>query len=167
MSQDTEPLQVIVRAARPEEFERLCRLYEELDSFHRDSRPDIFFKPEGSPRSRDHIAGLLDGASSTILVAERVGEILGFAVLLQKETQAIAVRRPEIYVEVEELVVTARHRLKGIGRALLQAAEAWTRERGVIAMRIGVWDFNHAARALYQSEGFETQTLRMAKQLMP
>ena len=36
-----------IRPAAASDFKRLCKLFEELDEFHRRGRPDLFVKPDG------------------------------------------------------------------------------------------------------------------------
>ena len=58
-------------------------------------------------------------------------------------------------VEIGGMWVNPRRRRTGIGRDLLSAVLAWGRERG--AARAGLWvgESNEAARALYESAGFD------------
>ncbi|MEB3291967.1 MAG: GNAT family N-acetyltransferase [Synechococcales bacterium] len=55
------------------------------------------------------------------------------------------------------------HRRRGIGRALLQKAEHWARDRGDRRLGLQVFCDNLPAVQLYQSLGFQTQALLMTK----
>jgi len=69
---------------------------------------------------------LLDDPERTILVAQTGGSVAGFIdVHLQRVVES------EPYGEVGGLVVGAAHRGTGVGAALLEAAAAWSRERGL------------------------------------
>lgn len=157
---------VRVRAARAGDYPALCALYEELDAYHREARPDIFVRPDGPPRRRERVEGLIAGPASTILIAERGREGLGFVTLLRREVTAHPVRPAHTFVEADELVVAASWRQCGVGHALMRAAEGWARGQGGRVLLVSVWAFNQAARAFYAAEGFETQTLRLMKRLM-
>ena len=54
----------------------------------------------------------------------------------------------------------ARYRRRGIGRALLDAAERWARERGVRKLELHVFPHNEAAIALYERAGFVREGYR-------
>ncbi len=55
-------------------------------------------------------------------------------------------------------LATSPDRLKrGIGRRLLEAAEAWLRERGCPRVRLMVRDDNLAARGFYRAIGYDDQ----------
>jgi ribosomal protein S18 acetylase RimI-like enzyme len=52
------------------------------------------------------------------------------------------------------MTVAASHRRRGIGRALIERAIAWSAERGKSALRLRVFPDNAPARALYAATGF-------------
>jgi RimJ/RimL family protein N-acetyltransferase len=58
------------------------------------------------------------------------------------------------------LMVAASHRRRGIGRALLAAAEEWARQAGVSKLELHVFPHNEAAIALYESFGYEREGYR-------
>lgn len=65
------------------------------------------------------------------------------------------------------LYVAPDHRRLGIGRALMQQAEAWAIARGDRQIGLQVFQSNQTAIGLYQSLGFLTQALCMIKPLSP
>jgi len=60
------------------------------------------------------------------------------------------------------LMVAARHRRRGIGRALLEQAVAWAREADVRKLELHVFPWNEPALKLYEGFGFEREGLRHA-----
>lgn len=66
---------------------------------------------------------------------------------------------------IQELSVSEAHRRQGHGTRLLQAAEAWGRERGAARLEFNVWAANHSAIAFYQSLGYHYARHEMAKPL--
>jgi putative acetyltransferase len=58
------------------------------------------------------------------------------------------------------LMVASTHRRRGIGRALLDEAVRWARERGVTKLELHVFPHNDAAIQLYESYGFEREGYR-------
>jgi RimJ/RimL family protein N-acetyltransferase len=65
------------------------------------------------------------------------------------------------------LMVAASHRRRGIGRALLGAAEEWARGVGVTKIELHVFPHNDAAIALYESVGYEREGFRRAHYRRP
>ncbi len=60
--------------------------------------------------------------------------------------------KPDVYMQ--ELYVSPEKRGQGLGRALLEAAMEWARERGADHFELTTSMDDDAARALYESAGF-------------
>jgi ribosomal protein S18 acetylase RimI-like enzyme len=54
---------------------------------------------------------------------------------------------------------------RGFGRAAMEAAEVWTRERGGSRVALNVFGPNLTARALYDSLGYEVLATSMFKDI--
>lgn len=93
-----------VHPARREDHTALCCLFDELDEFHRQARPDLF--------------------------------------------------RPCKVIELDNLVVRADWRGRGIGERLLVETQRWSREQGASHVEVGVHAFNRGARRFYERYGF-------------
>jgi ribosomal protein S18 acetylase RimI-like enzyme len=70
--------------------------------------------------------------------------------------------RPAIWSEglecyLAELYVVPERRGRGLGRALMEAAIELARREGADTMDLGTGDDDHAARALYESLGFNNR----------
>jgi GNAT superfamily N-acetyltransferase len=133
-----------VRPAAPEEVERVLGMYEWL------------FAPPGSvpglwdaERARRAIAETIAGERSTMLVAEHRAELLGFcSAYLDLESVRYGLR-----CWVEDLAVNPEHRSAGVGKALLDAAKGWARERGATHLELDSGDARKDAHRFYEREG--------------
>jgi GNAT superfamily N-acetyltransferase len=67
------------------------------------------------------------------------------------------------HAHVSVLAVAAEAESQGVGRLLLEAAEGWTRERGLAMLTLNVFVGNSRARAVYEHLGFAQETLRYVK----
>jgi GNAT superfamily N-acetyltransferase len=116
-----------VREAVPGEVERVLGMYEWL------------FAPPGSvppgwdpERARAAIGDAIGDPSAAVLVAEHRGELLGLCTAyLELNSVRFGAR-----CWVEDLAVSPAHRSEGIGGELLDAAEAWARERGATHLEL-------------------------------
>jgi ribosomal protein S18 acetylase RimI-like enzyme len=104
------------------------------------------------------------GAERVVLVAEDDGgRRLGFVHL---ETAADFFTR-ERHGHVSTIVVAPHAERRGVGRTLMRAAEAWTRDRGYRLLTLNVFERNAAARRLYEQCGFAIDTIKYLKRVDP
>lgn len=66
---------------------------------------------------------------------------------------------------VWDILIEPEHRGKGYGRAAMLLAEDHARATGARTLGLSVFGHNRAARALYESAGFEITTVKMRKRL--
>jgi len=104
---------------------------------------------------------LAGGDDRIVIVAEDDEQRLGFVHL---ETSSDFFTR-ERHGHVSTLVVSPDAERRGVGRALLAAAEDWCRVRGYRLLTLNVFERNTAARRLYEREGFAIDTIRYVKSL--
>lgn len=113
---------------------------------------------------RGWVAESVDAATSPrhglLVAADEADRVEGF-VAVSTRTHFTG----DVDAYVGELVVASGHERRGIGRALLRAAEAWAREQGFAALTLDTGAANRAARALYEAEGFEDEDVRLTKRL--
>lgn len=95
--------------------------------------------------SEDHYRNAIADNQRLVLVAEEEEKILGFLV---------AAHIPPEW-ELENVVVAAPERRKGLGKSLLEALLERARETNSEAVFLEVRESNHAARALYQALSFQ------------
>jgi ribosomal protein S18 acetylase RimI-like enzyme len=64
---------------------------------------------------------------------------------------------------IGELVVADRASRRGIGRALIAAADAWARDRGLRNLTLHTGAFNANARGFYAALGFADEEVRLTR----
>ena len=103
-----------------------------------------------------------DGLAPACLVQVAVGDgdaILGVALAQLREE--LLSHAPSAHLEV--LVVRGDAEGRGIGQALVQAAERAVRDQGALSMTLHVFASNTRARAVYERLGFEGELIRYIK----
>jgi [ribosomal protein S18]-alanine N-acetyltransferase len=88
------------------------------------------------------------GVRRCLLVAEAEGRLVGFAV------GKVIGAWPDCLAELESVVVEARTRRGGVGRALCGAVVEWCRRQGAAAIELEVRAGSAGAIALYAGLGF-------------
>ncbi|MGH3359382.1 MAG: GNAT family N-acetyltransferase [Nocardioidaceae bacterium] len=112
-------------------------------------------------RSRRAFRDLLPNGAATpdhrLFTARADGEEIGTLWLYVSAEHADAF--------IYDIAVHEPQRGRGLGRALLGAAETWSRERGMRSVSLHVFGHNAVARRLYVSAGYEVTDLSMRKLL--
>ena len=158
-------MSLCVRRAAIQDYSGLCALFEEVDTLHRRAHPGLFRKQRGPARDRQYLAALLAEATVAIFVAELEGQVVGLVHLLIEDAPDIPIFVPRRYAVIDDLVVRQDLAGAGIGRALMERAGDWARDRGASSMELNVFEFNQAARAFYERLGYHTVSRRMSKAL--
>jgi len=115
---------------------------------------------EGEARTlRDFFESPDDG--SKLLIAETGDRRLGFALLEELRDYFTLERHGHVGI----LAVTEGAEGRGVGGALIRAAEAWARDRGYKTLTLNVFSGNSHAREVYEHLGFEPDTIKYIKPL--
>jgi ribosomal protein S18 acetylase RimI-like enzyme len=121
--------------------------------------------------SRRSFRHFLTSGTASCLVAEAAGELLGYGLVLFHGRTALA--------RLYSMAVAPEHQGRGLGRSLLEAAEAAALNGGAAIMRLEVHPNNAAAIALYRGAGYvefgvyrgfyedDSDALRMQHVLVP
>jgi GNAT superfamily N-acetyltransferase len=135
-----------IRAAESTDVERLPTLYEWL------------FAPPGSkPDDWDErravvaLRGAIESHDCCVLVADDEGELVGICTVYQ-DLHSV---RFGYRAWVEDLAVDPKRRSEGIGKALLDAAKGWARERGATHLELDSALARTDAHRFYEREGSE------------
>ena len=105
----------------------------------------------------DFFDGGMQGA--TLLIAEDAGRPAGFA-FLEHHTDYFSGER---HGHLGMIAVAETAEGRGIGAALLAAAETWARAQGYSKLTLNVFEGNARARRAYERAGFQVETLRYVK----
>ena len=151
---------VAIRSATSADREFLHRLADRLADFE---RPAWRSRQEIAEGDRRALEDAIDNAQpgTELFVAEMAGEAAGCLLmwtLADYFTQ-------QWHAHISVIAVTKDAEGKGVGRALMEHAEAWARERGHGSVTLSVFEGNQRARALYERAGYTTEMRRMIKRL--
>ena len=98
---------------------------------------------------RRYLRAIRRHRDAAVLVAEMRGRIVGRLSLARDPHPASR------HVADLGLMVAAAHRRRGVGAALLRAAEEWARNAGVAKLELHVFPHNEAAIRLYEASWYE------------
>lgn len=103
---------------------------------------------------RRYLRAIRRSRAAAVLVAECEGGIVGRLSIARDPHPA------SDHVADLGVMVAHAHRRRGVGRALMDAAEAWARDAGIVKIELHVFPHNEAAIALYEGLGYEREGLR-------
>ncbi|MFM7625187.1 MAG: N-acetyltransferase family protein [Gammaproteobacteria bacterium] len=163
----SELRELVIRDVLAADRDRLIEMFADLNRFEQPLSGDRRMDPDGA------IAGL---GSAELRVAESGGvamvavlgqEVVGHVFVTVERFGAHVREDLRSYAYVAELFVCAPHRRRGIGAALVAAAERFARARGLRRMLIGVLAGNDAAHEAYRGYGFRLYACELIKDLDP
>ena len=142
-----------IRAAEPGDAAALVALATAVGS-----EPEGWLLADSHWRSvadeRRYIRALRRHPDGALIVADAAGLVVGRLSIVRDAHPSSA------HVADLGLMVAASHRRRGIGRALLAAAEEWARGAGVSKLELHVFPHNAPAMALYEGFGYEREGYR-------
>jgi GNAT superfamily N-acetyltransferase len=134
---------VTIRHATAADLEPMVRLLADLFSIETDFRVDPV-------RQRRGLAMLLGDPRSAILVATRGGAVIGMATV----QLLVSTSEGDLSALVEDVVVDASERQRGIGRQLIAACEEWARSRDATRLQLLTDRSNTTALRFYERTGW-------------
>jgi ribosomal protein S18 acetylase RimI-like enzyme len=158
-------MEISIRKATADDYNALCKLFDEIDALHRNNLPHIFQKPSGSVREQEYYSGLIADENVALLVAEAGERLVGFIHAVCRDTPAIPILVPRRYAIVDSIVVKAGFQNRGIGRILMDKMQEWAIEKNAISIELNVYEFNRTAISFYESLGYQTFSRKMSKEL--
>jgi ribosomal protein S18 acetylase RimI-like enzyme len=158
-------MQIVLRTATLEDYDVLHLLYAQLDQIHAKAIPEFFRSVEEPVRSCEYFAEIIANKDAALFVAEHEGTLVGAIHCFIDSTPEIPFIVPRRFVFIADIVVDENFQRRGVGQALLERVDLWAGEKGLTEVVLGVWEFNTAARFLYEKLGYYTSWRRMRKQL--
>jgi GNAT superfamily N-acetyltransferase len=152
------PVEILVRCASRAELDTVVQLGMESVQYHASLEQSMLVPREESKKMRKRFEAILDAPQeSTILVAERAEQIVGFYSLYIQaidDTWTPPLFAPGRYGLIAEVSVEKAARRQGIGRRLFTAAEQWFRERGAHHIWLIYLPANPLSSKFWQSRAF-------------
>jgi ribosomal protein S18 acetylase RimI-like enzyme len=156
---------IVIRAATPADMPVVGRLGALLVRVHHDFDPQRFMSA-----TRHTAAGYgsflgtqLDEADVAVIVAERDGEVIGYAYAAVEPTDWMSLR--DSAGVLHDIIVDPAHRGQGAGRLLLDASLAFLKSRHAPRVVLETAERNESAQRLFASAGFRRTMIEMTREL--
>lgn len=146
----TDPA-INIRHAQAKDIPVLCELLQQLFSIEQDFTPDLEKQSAGLQLL------LAKPERGAILVAQQVG---GKVIGMVSAQLVISTAQGTPAAWIEDMVVEANYRSKGLGRQLLDSVLAWAKAQGATRAQLLVDMDNQPAIAYYNHLGWNTTRLQ-------
>ena len=146
---------MVIRFAKEDELDRINVLRKQVNDLHVEEKPDVF-KPGFNEELQNYIYYIFKDPEQKIVVADKDGEICGFAILhhiYKPENPFMKVRD---FLDIDEFCVDEKHRREGIATAMVEFIKNFAIDQGYHRLELNMWEFNQDALAFYEAAGFET-----------
>lgn len=154
-----------IREFLPSDIEVVVRLVSEMQEYERAIDGRLLPGSEMAIPYTAEMRDLCAREDGVILLAEVDGEVAGFVAVRAAVPSEELDHPPGTYALISDLSVSAAFRGRGVGRALLEAAERHAQRRGAVDLRIAVLAANSVANGLYRSAGFSPYLVVLTKDL--
>jgi GNAT superfamily N-acetyltransferase len=149
----SRPACLTVRAATSRDLDAVMQLRLALLREYPDHPIYGRLRVDVSRRARDLFAAQLRSGSESIFLAEQDAEVTG--ILRCVESIGSPLLEPARYAYVSSVYVRPEARRRGVLRALLRAADAWSIARGLDQMRLHNVVGSESAERAWSALGFE------------
>jgi ribosomal protein S18 acetylase RimI-like enzyme len=155
----------MIRPYEPRDQEQLISCIASLQNFERALEADRVDPAPIAPRYLRDLLARFQKQPGGILVAEEDGQVVGYVALWLEPEPEDYWTSLSGYAYISDLAVLPEHRGRGLGRALLAAAETLARQFGASALKIKVLARNATAWHLYHRAGFRDYEITLLKSL--
>ena len=145
------------------DYDEMLALYQALDEFHIEARPDCFARREEIYPRDAFEQNLANPISLDLGAFNEDGRMVGFvSATLWNESFSV---KDVKTVCLDNIYVLPEYRRGGIGAKLFAAVEQWAKEQGAVRLDLHTWDFNKDAIAMYRAMGMTPQRYVFEKKL--
>ena len=154
---------IAVRPATESDLATAVELWHELEEAQGPTR--LYpIAGDAEDRIRASFRGAIADPDADLLLAFDGDDAMGVTLVRLEKPSKMSDERA---VELSRVVVRADRRGIGAGRALVQAAEAWARQRGIRTMVAAIFVANEASGRFWRAVGFEPWVERMVRRVEP
>lgn len=165
------PEEVRIRRAGAADAPVLGDLNAGIQRLHATAMPDAFRQPDPAAAAeffrrqaaRDEVVMWLAETTGAQTTGVQLPDPVGYLMAEETRRGGSAFTMPADVLYIHHIYVVESVRRGGVGRALIAAADAAARERGLSGLRLDYWSFNEAAGRFFAAQGFAADNIRMGR----
>ena len=154
----------MIRKANELDIDSILLLLKDVLEIHRQIRPDLFKKGTSKFDARE-LSYLLKNEDTPIFVYEDNEKVVGhlFLKIITREETRSSYSYKELFIN--DLVVNKQYRHKGIGKAFIEFAKKYGKEKGCKYVSLHAWEGNIDALIFYKKLGFTPRLYTLEEKL--
>lgn len=157
--------EMLIREYQPSDATAVKQCLIELQDFERELDPRLLDGRLIADKYLKYMLARCREEAGKVFVVEVKNKVVGF-VAVQSKVKSEDIDEEEYeYAYISDLAVLSNYRKRGLGRALLKAAESYGLSKGAKLIRIGVLAKNRAARRLYEDCEYQERQVVLEKVL--
>lgn len=154
----------MIREATPsEDIDELFELWKELMQLHQSHHAVFKVKADSEQQLKEGLLSRLKDKDTRVFVYEVAQEPVGM--LITSVRKSVAGFKLATKGYIAETVVKKDYRGAGAGKALVEAAKKWLRDREADHVELQVSVKNQAAATFWEAQGFTVSTQHMVLEL--
>lgn len=152
-----------IRKLEVGDYASMLALYQELDEFHAQARPDCFVHRDDVFPREAFEANLVNPVCLMLGAFDETEEMVGVVrATLWNESGMVKNLKT---VCLDDIFVAVSHRRRGMATMLFEEVERWAQAQGAVRLELHTWDFNRNAIAMYRAMGMTPQRYVFEKKL--
>lgn len=146
---------ITIATATAGDADSISALSVEAQSLHAEALPQMFKPTPDATQPVDRILEILAEPDNRIFLASVDTDPAGYLYcqVIRREESWATYERNQVYIH--QMAVHSRHREKGVGTALVNAAAELASELGIGRLGLDVYAFNSEAISFYKNRGFQ------------
>lgn len=154
---------VIIRKAKPNDFQGVHKLIMQVHKLHVSNRNDIY--RDVDPMNFEEFKTELSNNTNIYLIAELENKIVGICFSQMKEILNNKIMKNRKVLHIEDICVDEGYQKKGIGKKLYNQIVQLAKEKNIDNIELMVWGFNENATKFYENLGMSIKNLRFEQKI--
>jgi len=154
-----------IRRANMEDFDKINKLFWQSDCFHYNNEPYIYEKTNDGGRTREYIESLINDKINIFIILKKEKKIIGFLFAHEETKGHLPFHKKRKYIVLENIVIDENYRNNGYGEKLLNYIIEYAKNGNYNDIVLYVYKFNENAIKLYEKKGFKILTQDMILKL--
>ena len=138
----------------------LAKLNHDVQKLHHEIEPEIF-KAYSEENMKSLFEDIFSNNNAVAYVAKIENEPAGYILFSEVQKEETYFRNSYSIVYIDQICVESRFKRKGVGKALVNFAKKYAKDRGITRLEMDYWSKNKFSGEFFRSQGFSNFNERL------